>query len=194
MSENYNKKMYEIIEGNREKKRLLLHCCCAPCASSSLERVLPFFEVTAFFYNPNIDSISEYNLRAEELKKYCESLGVKCIIEPFNSSEFYDRVKGLEFEAERGKRCDVCFSLRLHKTAKIAKENNYDFFATTLTLSPLKDEQKINEIGYNLANKNNINYLPTDFKKQGGYIRSIELSKEYNLYRQNYCGCKFSKR
>lgn len=179
------------LEGKR--KKLLLHACCAPCASTCIERLKECFDVTVYFFNPNIYGEEEYNKRAKELVRFCEIVGVKSIIEKFNEQEFYGQVKGLEAEKEGGARCQKCFELRLNKTAILAKEQAYDFFATTLTLSPLKNAKLINETGEKVGDELEIKYLVSDFKKQGGYLRSIELSKEYNLYRQNYCGCKFSK-
>ena len=191
---NFDKQMQdEIIKNQGEKKKLLLHSCCAPCFCGCFERLIKHFDLTVYFYNPNIDSEEEYNLRLGEQKRLCESLGINFIGEPFDSAPFYEKTSGLEREKEGGARCEKCFNLRLLATAKIGEEKGYDYFATTLTLSPLKNATLINGIGENLAKKFNIAYLPTDFKKNGGVARSVELSKEHNLYRQNYCGCSFSK-
>ena len=140
-----------------------------------------------------MDTENEYSLRAEELKRLCKEFNLNCIIEDYNSQDFYVEAKGLENEFEGGSRCKKCFRLRLNKTAEYAKEKGFDYFATTLTVSPLKNAKILNEIGFELEKEIGVNYLGTDFKKRNGYIRSIELSKEHNLYRQNYCGCVYSK-
>lgn len=171
---------------------LLLHACCAPCASYPLEFLSPYFDITLLYYNPNITEKEEYEKRLEELRRLAHEFGANVIDGGYSENTFFGAVKGLEREPERGSRCKICFELRLEKTAEIA-EKNYDYFATTLTLSPLKNATLINEIGSALK-VNSTKYLPTDFKKKGGYLRSIELSKKYDLYRQNYCGCVFSKR
>lgn len=177
-----------------EKPRLLLHACCAPCASACIERVKNAFAVTAYFYNPNIDGKEEYDHRAGELERLCKAFGVNAVIESYEPQEFFSAAAGLENAPEGGARCEKCFLLRLNRTAKFAKENGFDYFATTLTLSPLKNAEKLNTAGFSAAENYGVKYLPTDFKKRGGYLRSIELSKELGLYRQNYCGCVFSKR
>ena len=152
------------------------------------------FQITVFYYNPNIDDELEYYKRQDEQVKFCKNFGITVIENPFNPSEFYSLAKGLENLKEGGERCFKCYFLRLKKTAEFAKEQGFDYFATTLTLSPLKNAEKLNEIGFNLQSEIGVKYLPSDFKKDGGYLKSIELSKEYNLYRQNYCGCSYSKR
>ena len=191
---NYNKLMLEEIAklGNKRKK-LLLHSCCAPCSTTCIERLQDFFDLTVFYYNPNIDTIEEFSLRSKEQKRYCDKLNIPCIIEKYEKEKFLDNSKGLEQEREGGKRCEKCFNLRLYMTAQKGKEQEFDYFATTLTVSPLKNSSLINEIGLSIAKELGISYLPTDFKKDNGYLRSIELSKENNLYRQNYCGCIYSK-
>ncbi len=193
---NYDKEMLKMIEQLKkegEKPTLLLHACCAPCASYCIECLKDVFDLTVYFYNPNMDTQSEYNLRAEELERFCKELNVKCNIEDYSSQEFLDIAKGLEGEFEGGSRCKKCFRLRLSKTAEYAKANDFDYFATTLTVSPLKNAKILNDIGLELQQEKGVKYLCTDFKKRNGYIRSIELSKEHNLYRQNYCGCVYSK-
>lgn len=193
---NFEKEFQTIVDGlvqNNQKKKLLLHACCAPCATACLERVKDCFDVTVYFYNPNMDTLSEFELRKNELIKLCESLGVKCVIEDYQNQEFLSAVVGFENYPEGGKRCEKCFDLRLNKTAELAKSNGFEYFATTLTVSPLKNAPLINAVGERLGKQFGIEYLVTDFKKKGGYQRSIELSKQYGLYRQNYCGCKFSK-
>ena len=175
-------KVVEEIKGQNKKPKLLLHACCAPCATTCIERLKEFFEITVFFFNPNMDTQDEYFLRAEELKRLCVHFNVDFIIEEYNDALFYSTIKGLEGEKEGGKRCVKCFELRLQKTAEIAKVNGYDYFATTLTLSPLKNAKLLNDIGLEVGNKLGVKYLVSDFKKRNGYIRSIELSKELNLY------------
>ncbi len=194
---NYNKLMEEQLENIKTGSTLLLHACCAPCSSAVLERLSSFFKITIIYYNPNITEEKEYLKRLEELKNFIKKIKTKYPINiidtRYDPQEFYTIAKGLEKEKERGKRCYECYKLRLEETAKVAKEKNYDFFATTLTLSPYKKTDWINEIGNNLSSKYQTNYLYSDFKKKNGYKRSIELSKEYNLYRQDYCGCIYSK-
>lgn len=185
--------MIERQKKETEKKSLLLHACCAPCASYPIEILKDAFDLTVYFYNPNMDTEKEYGLRAEELKRFCEKMDVKYVIENYDPQEFYAVAKGLESEFEGGSRCKKCFRLRLNKTAEYAKEKGFNYFATTLTVSPLKNAKILNEIGFELEKEIGVNYLGTDFKKRNGYIRSTELSKEHNLYRQNYCGCVYSK-
>lgn len=189
--------MEEQLENIKTGSTLLLHACCAPCSSAVLERLSSFFKITIIYYNPNITEEKEYLKRLEELKNFIKKIKTKYPINiidtRYDPQEFYTIAKGLEKEKERGKRCYECYKLRLEETAKVAKEKNYDFFATTLTLSPYKKTDWINEIGNNLSNKYQTNYLYSDFKKKNGYQRSIELSKKYNLYRQDYCGCIYSK-
>ncbi|MBR5191999.1 MAG: epoxyqueuosine reductase QueH [Clostridia bacterium] len=197
MVKNYNKEMQNIIlQLQKEKKKptLLLHSCCAPCSSSVIERLKPYFEITVYYYNPNIDSLEEYQLRFNEQKRLCELLGVNFFGEQHLKEQFLNCVKGYEKEVEGGSRCKLCFNLRLNKTAEFASNNGYEFFTTTLSVSPLKNSALLNEIGFEIAKEKKVKFLYADFKKQNGYIRSIELSKEYGLYRQNYCGCEFSKR
>lgn len=190
---NYDKEQRKIISGLGENKpKLLLHACCAPCSSACLERLKDNFKITVFFYNPNIES-EEYLKRKNELIRLINETGWADYIDcEHDTASFYSAVKGLEKCAEGGKRCEKCFTLRLTRTAKAAKDGGYDYFSTTLTISPLKDEQLINAIGLNLEKEFSVKWLPSDFKKQNGYLRSIALSKEHNLYRQNYCGCIYS--
>ena len=194
---NYDKEMYNIINNLDGIPRLLLHSCCAPCSSICLSILSNYFHVTVFYYNPNMDTEEEYEKRKNEQKRFIKEYPAKYKIDfldcDYDNETFLSRVKGLESEPERGARCPVCFRLRLEKTASKAKELNYDYFATTLTLSPLKNTKQINEIGLVVGKEIGIPYLVSDFKKNDGYKKSIEFSKEYNLYRQNYCGCKFSK-
>lgn len=193
---NYDKKMMEIISKNKTntvKPTLLLHACCAPCFCGCYEKLISDFDLTVYFYNPNIDTDKEYDLRLLELKKVCENLGIKLICEGHEKQDFLNVAKGLHDSVEGGARCRECFTLRLDKTAKKAKQLNFNYFATTLTVSPLKNASLINSIGEQVGDSNLVCYLVSDFKKRGGYQRSVELSKEFNLYRQSYCGCEFSK-
>lgn len=191
---NYDVEFEKVIKSlNGKKPKLLLHSCCAPCSSACLERLNDFFNITVYYYNPNIDTKEEFELRADEQVRYSSKLGIETIVVPYRPDEFYGAVTGKELEREGGARCLVCYNLRLSSTAEYAKEHGFDYFATTLTVSPLKNANALNEIGLELAKKTGVNYLPSDFKKKNGYLRSIELSKENGLYRQNYCGCKFSK-
>lgn len=197
---NYQKvleKELDNIKLNKLKPKLLLHVCCAPCSSYVLEYLFEHFEITTYFYNPNISSFEEYNLRADELKRFVkEKFGEEYIVNEicnYNPDEFYVAVKGMEDFKEGGNRCFTCYELRLDKSAEYAKTNQFDYFTTTLSISPLKNAEKLNEIGARLSEKYGIKYLYSDFKKKNGYKRSIELSNEYHLYRQNFCGCKFSK-
>lgn len=196
---NYDILMEEEIEKIKGKeKTLLLHACCAPCSSAVLERLGNIFKITILYYNPNITDKEEYDKRLEEIHKFIEKFETKYKIDiidgRYDKNEFFEMAKGLENEPEKGKRCYKCYNLRLEETAKIAKEKNFDYFTTTLSLSPYKNSNWINEIGENLKDKYQVEYLYSDFKKKNGYKRSIELSKEYNLYRQNYCGCIYSKK
>ncbi len=194
---NYQLEMEKTIKSLVGKKKLLLHSCCAPCSSATLERIYPYFDITVFYYNPNIYPPEEFNHRKEEQSRLLKEMKeleqkVRIVAPEFNDKEFYDAVKGLEKEPEGGKRCVECFKLRLEKSARYAKENGFDFFTTTLSISPHKNAQTLNKIGEEMAEKYDISYLFSDFKKKNGYKRSIELSEEYGLYRQNYCGCVYS--
>ena len=179
-----------------EKKRLLLHACCAPCSSYCLEYLKDFFDITLFFYNPNITDEREFNLRLAELQRLVKEMGlnIDIICPPYEPKEFLDKTKGMENCPEGGERCSICYGLRLAKTCEYAEQGGFDFFCSTLSISPYKNCDKLNAIGEALAKDKAVKHLPNDFKKKGGYLRSIELSKEHNLYRQDYCGCEFSKR
>lgn len=196
---NYQKELDKVIENlNGEVPRLFLHSCCAPCSSYTLEYLSNYFEITVYYFNPNISPIEEFEKRYNEQKRLIESLPSKnkitLIKGGYDYNEFLKIAKGLEDVPEGGERCFRCYRMRLESTAKIAKEQGYDYFCTTLSISPLKNSQKINEIGYETSEKYDIKWLPSDFKKREGYKRSIELSKEFNLYRQNFCGCIYSKK
>ncbi len=199
---NYDRQMQEIIKDFEDRKNqpsLLLHSCCAPCSSSVIKRLAPFFKLKVFYYNPNIDTPEEYNKRAEYQQKlikiYNEEKIAKTPIEIFRlnhcEKDYTEVSEGLGAYSEGGLRCMRCYYLRLRKTFNLAVEMNYDFFCTTLTVSPHKNPKRINQIGFYLGNAKT-RWLPNDFKKRNGYIESISLSKEFNLYRQNYCGCKYS--
>ena len=196
-NENYQRRLDELINNLSGTPRLLLHCCCAPCSSYVLEYLSRFFEITCLFYNPNISPAEEYEKRAEELRRLISEQPhknpVSIIVEKYNPKDFFAAVKGYEHIKEGGERCFRCYRLRLEMAAKYAKEYNFDYFCSTLSISPLKNARKLNDIGEELSEIYKISHLPNDFKKKGGYKRSIELSAEYDLYRQNYCGCVFSK-
>ncbi|MBQ9673428.1 MAG: epoxyqueuosine reductase QueH [Ruminococcus sp.] len=198
MKRNYQKELDKLIEINQQSgivPTLLLHSCCAPCSSYVIEYLSNFFKVTVLYFNPNIGEESEYLKRRDEQKRLVAEMPTKYpvyfIDGDYHPQDFYSAVKGLENEPERGRRCSVCFAIRLNYTAEIASKNQFDYFATTLTLSPLKNAEVINSIGEGILCESK--YLASDFKKREGYKRSIVLSNKYNLYRQNYCGCVFSK-
>ncbi len=195
---NYDYEMEQQIKNIQEGSKLLLHACCAPCSSSVLERLANYFEITIYYYNPNITDKEEYDKRIAEIKRLISIVNSKYKISflegNYEPDKFWEIAKGLEKEPERGKRCYKCYHLRLEETAKIAEEKSFPYFCTTLTLSPHKNSNWINEIGENLDKTYQTTYLYSDFKKKNGYKRSIELSKEYQLYRQDYCGCIYSKR
>ncbi len=199
---NYQKKLEQILNNidlENKKYSLLLHSCCAPCSSYVLEYLSSFFNITVFFYNPNIHPHSEYIKRLNEQKKFINDFELKIknknnFIEiEFNNLEFYNYIKGFENEPEKGNRCYKCYELRIFETAKYALKHKFDYFTTTLSISPHKNSQKINEIGEKNSQNFNVKYLYADFKKNEGFKRSLQISKKYNLYRQNYCGCIFSK-
>lgn len=194
----YQEKLDEIISNLDYTPNLLLHSCCAPCSSYCIEYLTNYFNITIYYYNPNISPKEEYEKRKQEEIKFINEFKSKNklnIIDcDYNYDDFLNVINGLEKEPEGGSRCSKCYLLRMDATAKKGVSLKYDYFATTLTVSPYKNSKKINEIGFLLEEKYKIKYLASDFKKKNGYKRSIELSKEYNLYRQNYCGCIFSKK
>ena len=199
MNKNYDSKMQALMEGlKREGKRprLLLHSCCAPCSTAVLKRLAEGFDITVFYYNPNIDTREEHDLRAKELEGFVgeSGLALGAVIIPWEPKLFYENVRGLEGEKEGGKRCEVCFGLRLDRTARYAAEHGYDLFTTTLTISPMKSAPLLNRIGEEAAKRTGAVFLNSDFKKRGGYLLSTQISREYGIYRQDYCGCVFSKR
>lgn len=197
---NYQKELDKIIQQLEREDitpSLLLHSCCAPCSSYVLEYLSQYFSVTVFYYNPNISKKEEYEKRkAEQIRLIGEmktNNKVSFLDCDYNPAEFFDCAKGYENCTEGGERCFRCYRLRLEKTAQTAKKQNFDYFCTTLSISPLKNAQKINEIGFDVESKQGVKWLPSDFKKREGYKRSIELSRQFDLYRQNYCGCVYSK-
>lgn len=198
---NYQLELDKIISRAEEEGRcpsLLLHSCCAPCSSYVLKYLSEYFKITLLYFNPNISPESEYMKRVAEQKRLIESMPFKNKVEfvegRYEPREFYDAVKGYEEEPEGGRRCHICYEMRLREAAEYAKKGGYDYFTTTLSISPLKKSDVLNEIGERVGIEYGIAHLPSDFKKRNGYKQSIELSKEYNLYRQNFCGCVFSKR
>lgn len=198
---NYQKILDEEIEKIKKAgavPTLLLHSCCAPCSSYVIEYLSDYFSITVFYYNPNISLEREYRYRASEQKRLIESMPVKNKVSflegDYRPADFFAACKGMEACPEGGERCEKCFRLRLEETACQAKARGFDYFSTTLTISPLKNAQLINRIGEDISLENGVKFLFSDFKKKNGYKRSIILSKEYSLYRQNYCGCIYSKR
>ena len=201
MNRNYQKELEKIIDKITEEERvprLFLHSCCAPCSSYVLEYLSRYFSITLFFYNPNIFPEEEYGKRVEELRRMLQEMK---LVHPVTLMEgtcrpqdFFDMAKGQEQVPEGGERCFRCYRLRMEEAARLAREGGYDYFTTTLSISPLKNAGKINEIGEELAKLYQVPHLPSDFKKKNGYKRSVELSAEYGLYRQNYCGCIYSKK
>ncbi|MBP3332793.1 MAG: epoxyqueuosine reductase QueH [Clostridia bacterium] len=195
---NYQKELDKLIENIPPDTKLLLHSCCAPCSSYVISYLSNYMDITVFYYNPNITEQEEYNKRAKEQQRLISEMPtlhkVSFMEGIYDDKCFFEAVKGYENCKEGGDRCKICYRLRLEETARVAELEGFDYFSTTLTISPLKNASAINEIGYDLAKKYGINWLPSDFKKNEGYKKSIELSKKYSLYRQNYCGCVFSLR
>ena len=205
MKKNYQIELEKILNQVKDQEkapRLLLHSCCAPCSSYVLEYLSNVFEITVFYYNPNIYPDDEYFKRLKEQKNFIKETGENKLVkdqhkieffeENYNQSDFYNIVRGLESKPEGGERCFKCFELRMEKAAEFAKKNNFDYFTTTLSISPHKNSQVLNQIGFQLEKKYGVKYLYSDFKKKNGFKRSIELSNIYKFYRQTYCGCIFS--
>ena len=194
----YAQQMEAVIAGlEGARPKLLLHACCGPCSSAVLEQLCPYFEITVLYYNPNTWPEEEYRRRGEELERFvaeAHPLGVKVVEDRYNPQEFYEAAAGLEAEPERGGRCTACYRLRMRRAAEYAAEKGFDWFASTLSISPHKDAARINQIGRELEAEFGVKHLPSDFKKKNGYLRSLQLSEEYGLYRQEYCGCEFSAR
>lgn len=193
---NYQKKLEELVKNLKEKPNLLLHSCCGPCSTEVIDFLKDYFEITVIYYNPNIEPLEEYLHRKKEqirfLHEYKEAK-VNFLDCDYDNQAFKNIAKGLEEVPEGGARCNKCFYLRMKKTAEKARELGFSYFGTTLTVSPHKNSQIINQIGERISKELNINYIYGDFKKNDGYKKSIELSKAYNLYRQNYCGCMYGK-
>lgn len=196
---NYQKELEKITDELirlQQAPSLLLHSCCAPCSSYVLEYLSQYFRITVFYYNPNIYPASEYHTRAAEQRRFLQVLPARYPISftegEYFPKDFYDCVRGMEHLPEGGERCFACYRLRLARTAQMAAAEGFDYFATTLSISPLKNAEKINEAGEQLAREYQVRWLPNDFKKKNGYKRSTELSKEYGMYRQDYCGCIYS--
>lgn len=174
------------------KPRMLLHACCAPCSSAVVERLQQDYSVTVFFYNPNIHPLAEYQLRCMELERWCQQLHLPLIVDEYRPEHWHHLIAGYEHEAERGARCTVCYRMRMDRTAQRAQADDFEVFTTVLSISPHKDAQRINTIGAQLASDSGVDFYVANFKKQGGFQRSLELSKEYDFYRQSYCGCCYS--
>lgn len=197
---NYQSVLDNTIEKITSENRvptLLIHSCCAPCSSYVLEYLSEYFKITVVYYNPNIFPLEEYNYRISEQKRLIDSMDFKNPVEftgtQYTPDDFYSVVKGLEKEPEGGKRCTECFKVRLTHAAKLASNQGFDYFTTTLSISPLKNSELLNELGISIGKEYGVEYLQSDFKKRNGYKRSVELSKQYGLYRQDYCGCVYSK-
>lgn len=193
MKVNYDNMMMDIINSLDGKKSVLLHSCCGPCSSACIDRLKEYFDITVVYYNPNIEPIEEYIKRKNEQIRLLNEWNIKFLDCDYDNESWRDLTKNLGEELEGGKRCSVCFGIRLKYTALKARELGFDYFATTLTVSPHKNSQLINKIGERIGDILDINFLYSDFKKRDGYKKSIEFSKQYNLYRQDYCGCLYSK-
>ncbi len=193
---NYNEEFNKIIDNLNDRKTILLHSCCAPCSSYVIIKLIDYFDITILYYNPNIEPMEEYEKRKKEQIRFINELNrnIKILDTPYDNELYREKIKGLENLPEGGKRCNECIKLRLIRTINKALENNFDYFGTTLTVSPHKNSKLINELGIELSKGKNIKYLISDFKKENGYIKSIEIAKQYNLYRQNYCGCLFTRK
>lgn len=192
---DYNMEMEKILENLNSKKRLLLHACCGPCSTQTLAILSKYFDITIYYYNPNIHPKEEFERRKNELKKFIKDAqyNIKVIDVDYDPEDYFNSVKGLENLGERSKRCYECYKLRMEESIKYASLNDFDYFTTTLSISPHKNSDWINEIGKYLEDKYKVKYLYADLKKKDGYKKSLELSKKYNLYRQDYCGCIYSK-
>lgn len=193
---NYQKKLEELIKDLKGKPSLLLHSCCGPCSTEVIDFLKDYFEITVLYYNPNIEPLEEYLHRKREQKRFLneyKDAKISFLDCEYDNNAFKEMAKGLENIPEGGARCNKCFYLRMKKTALVAKENNFEYFGTTLTVSPHKNSTIINEIGEKISKEENIKYIYGDFKKNDGYKKSIEMSKTYNLYRQDYCGCLYGK-
>lgn len=194
MKQNYDLIFKEIVKNLQGRPKVLLHSCCGPCSTHVIDVMKDYFDITVIYYNPNIQPIEEYEKRKKVQIKLLNQLENIAYMDcDYNGQDYEKVIVGLEHEKEGGQRCKKCIGLRMTKTAMIAKEKNFDYFATTLTVSPHKNSQLINELGKQIENEINIKYLYGDFKKDNGYLKSVELAKKYDLYRQNYCGCLYAK-
>lgn len=199
---NYQREMETVIaalKAGQERPALLLHACCAPCSSAVLERLAEAFEITILYYNPNIDPPTEYHRREAELERFVREAGwaakgITVVELPYDPAEFHAVAAGLEAEPEHGSRCTACYRLRLARSARYAAEHGFGWFCTTLSISPMKDPVRLNAIGAELAERHGLRWLPSEFRKKDGYKRSLQLSADYGLYRQDYCGCEYSRR
>ena len=195
---NFAQQMDEVLKTlGPARPKLLLHACCGPCSSAVLEQLCEHFEITVLYYNPNTWPAAEYHRRGEELERFVAAahpLGVTVVEDRYDPQEFYTAVKGLENEPERGARCTVCYRLRLEQAARYAAAHGFDWYCTTLSISPMKDPIRLNDLGTELGKQYGVPFLPSEFRKKDGYKRSLQLSAEYGLYRQDYCGCVFSKK
>ena len=197
MKVNYSKLCSDILDNLDKREKLLLHSCCGPCSSYVISYLTKYFDITVLYYNPNIYPQEEYLKRKEEQIRLINELDTDGLVDimdcDYDNDIYEEKIHGLENEPERGSRCKVCYKMRMEKTALLASSNNYDYFSTTLSVSPYKNADWINEIGEEMESAYNVNWLYSDFKKKDGYKQSILLSQKYNLYRQDYCGCKYSK-
>ena len=197
MNTNYQIEMEKIIDNLKERKKLLIHSCCGPCSSYVLEYLNKYFDITILYFNSNIYPEAEYKKRLDEQKRLVSKAyqdKIKVVEIGYDHDEYLEYIKGHEEDTEGGERCHLCYKYRMEKACIYTKDNNFDYFTTTLSVSPYKNSKVLNEIGKQLEDKYKMKYLYADFKKKNGYKRSIEISKEYDLYRQNYCGCEFSLR
>lgn len=196
MKHNYHAEETALLEElarSGKRPKMLLHSCCAPCSSHVVTYLRDRFELTVFYYNPNISPLEEYQKRREEQKRFLAEMGIPFRECGYEGERYEEAVVGLEREPERGARCEVCFELRLRRTAREAKAGGFESFCTTLSVSPHKDAALLNELGERIGKEEGVSFFPSDFKKKGGYLRSVRLSEEYGLYRQDYCGCRFSR-
>ncbi len=197
--QNADRALQELMDNlalTGKRPRLLLHCCCAPCSTAVIERLAQRFDITLYYYNPNIDTLEEHDLRARELLRLAGDSGLTkgAVTVPYDPEAYLAAVRGLEQEREGGGRCERCFALRIRQSARYAAEQGFDYFTTTLSISPMKSAALLNRLGERIAAEEGVAFLQADFKKRGGYLRSTQLSKQYGIYRQDYCGCAFSKK
>lgn len=199
IQQNADRTLQELMDAlaaRGRRPRLLLHCCCAPCSTAVIERLAKAFDMVLYYYNPNIDTREEHDLRARELLRLAEQSGLpgQAVAVPYDPAAWLEAVRGLEREREGGRRCEKCFALRLRQSARYAAAQGFDYFTTTLSISPLKSAALLNRLGVRIGQEEGVAFLQADFKKRGGFLRSTQLSKQYGIYRQDYCGCAFSKR